>query len=280
MTTAQPPAGTTVPNVTPLSEWGVRLHGVVATCVEAAMIVLAGPYHLLPVNIQTDKALAQAMIAQGLASQTGASNWASASTKLKQLGLDNTAYGPAWFHANNWQPVVDAALRAGTPVLFGLSNAYNLRDTYTRVQVDRGVYGHAITLVGKDSFGYIAADPNTPTGGFNHYTAANLIAAGASSMVIPTQAPPGAEGPGPGGVLAPPPGMAPLAMALDDVEQFAPFDGSNVMGSILADSRAFFARALFVFIGLVIFLTALWWLVRPQVQGALRTAEAIGPLIP
>lgn len=46
MTITQQPPGVDVPNVTPLSEWRVRLNGAIATCVEAASTVLLGVYHL------------------------------------------------------------------------------------------------------------------------------------------------------------------------------------------------------------------------------------------
>lgn len=266
MTITQP-TGVDVPNVTPLSEWRVRLAGVVATCVEAASTVLLGVYHLAPVNAQTDKALAEQLIAQGQAQADGATNWAAASDQLARLGLPNQAYSPQWFSQNDWRPIVNAALVAHKPVLFGLSNATALRDTYTGAYFDRGVFGHAIVIVGRDATGYIVADPNTATGGYQHYTAQNLTAAGASSMVVPVDPPNALFAEGADATYA---GFLPLALALNDAQTFPPFDVTNPVAAVIGDFEAFASRGLFVVIGLVIFLAALWWLVRPVVM---RSAE-------
>lgn len=187
-----PSGGYVIPGAQAFSEWMVHLGGGIATCVESSELVLLHILAGVPLTAGNDIALTQQLQQLGQAGAQGATNWYAASQQMQRLGIPNTPYGNDWFSKNNWQPVVDAALAAGRPILFGLGNANQLFDTWTGKYYDQGVYGHAIAIVGKDASGYIVADPNAPqaqSGGFVHYTAADLNLAGASSMDVPTVSP-------------------------------------------------------------------------------------------
>lgn len=186
-----------IPGASAVSEWGVWFNGAIATCVEAATTVLGAVYNLWPANQATDKSITQQWITSGAASPNGSSNWQAASDYLTAHGLPNTAYGPG--QMQGWQGIVNAALAQGEPVLFGFWDPTNGKlaptDTWTGTRPETGVMGHAVTIVGADSSGYIVADPNSAaaqTGGFVHYTAADLARV-ASSMVVPDTSPVGAQ---------------------------------------------------------------------------------------
>lgn len=172
-------------------EWLVTLAGGIATCVESSEMVVD---HLVksgfPCTAAEDTALAQDLISRGDASPNGATNYLAASAQMTRLGIPNDAYGQSWFAANDFVSMVQAALKRGIPVLFGLSEAHYLHDDWTNSAEDGGVYGHGIAIIGMDSTGAICADPNTSQakyGQFVHYTWADLKQAGGAwpSMVIP-----------------------------------------------------------------------------------------------
>lgn len=171
-------------------EWLVRLNGGIATCVEVSEMIVNHIVANRPVSIAEDTALAQDLINRGQASANGATNYLAAAQQMARLGIPNTTYDAAWFGSHDFVPVVQAALRVGIPVLFGLYAAHSLYDDWTKMPEDANVYGHGIALVGMDSTGAIVADPNTSQamqGDFVHYTWANLRTAGGQwpSMVIP-----------------------------------------------------------------------------------------------
>lgn len=179
-----------VPGAVSWSEWNVRLAGGIATCVEVSEMVVS---HIVkagfPLSDAEDIALASDLITRGLASPNGATNWAAASEQMRRNGIPNQAWGPDAFPSGFAQICMDA-MRRGIPVLFGVYAAHNLFDDWTQTHTDAGVDGHALALVGYDSTGAIAADPNTVQathGDFVHYSWATLVGAegGSPSMVIP-----------------------------------------------------------------------------------------------
>lgn len=223
-----------------LSEW-TPIDGVIKWCVEAATTVVGATYGKVADTYATGLALVRDQQARGQAGPGGASNWAVASQQLTRLGIPNTAYGPGSPSGSlpaNWPQILSAAAQTGTPVLVGLPRAFNLQDVQTGAHYDAGVFGHAITVVGQDSLGYLVADPNTPQatkGQYVHYTAANLASAGIDSIVVPN-APPGGGGGSSGGNGGPGLGIGQIAQGIASGLPGFPFGGINSLaGTVLAN---------------------------------------------
>src|SRR5690348_1959608 len=128
-----------LPGAAALTEDNTVINGVIATCVEAATAVVLNLTQGVSLTTGNLTALYQNMLGKGLASPGGYSNWANASAELQQLGVPNTPYGNEWFGAHPaaaWQSLVSGSLAQGRPVLFGLSQASQLRDTWSGQLVD------------------------------------------------------------------------------------------------------------------------------------------------
>ena len=179
MATTTPSA--TLPGAASLSEWFSRVSGFIEGCGEASALVAAHIVSGQPLSTSELTSTIQNAVARGQTVDRGGAQTApQVQSDLAQLGVASTVqYG-----ASNLSARLDAALRAGEPVVVGVSQGGRLAGERA------GLHGHYITVVGgSGATGYAVADPNTQaatSGGLIQDSLQQLLAAAPFATVTPT----------------------------------------------------------------------------------------------
>lgn len=264
-------------------------------CVWAA--VLMGAHTLQPGGWPLDYALLNALTQQAIAANIGVGPQGQANRAQLEYMLN--AWGFAWTslwadstaipHDTLGNILLDS-LSSGWPVLLGFSNGQALPGD------ERGLHGHEIAALrfatSKDQQHYACGDGDNPvciqTGRAVTYTLDNLVAARCNSAYALIAAP---TAPGSGVATAAGggqqssilyqatanDGFLPIAQALDDAEQFTPFDITNPVGSIAANVLPFISRLIIVILGILLIIAVLSWYVR---QREARVEQVLPELLP
>lgn len=163
-----------------LTEWGNRINGAIATCIETSGQIVRAMAQAVPLSYATVDANVSWLQARGLAAASGVTTWSAEAKALAAEGLPNTFYSGYNLNA------LKAGIQRGKGVVLGFENANVLVDTKTGKRYDAGVFGHSIAVEAFDATGIWAADPNTPGGSaLVHYTWGNILAAKPVAMIIP-----------------------------------------------------------------------------------------------
>lgn len=144
----------TLNNATALSEWFSRVNGLIIGCGEASALVVR---HIVKGEAISTDELTQTIKSAINAGQTvgfnNAQTAANVQWDLAQGGVKSHAvYSPG----DSLQNILDTALAKNEPVIIGTNYGAALSNETS------GLRGHFITIVGKNSSGYVTADPNTP----------------------------------------------------------------------------------------------------------------------